>query len=120
MSTRDVIDDRKRVSRSWLRGHDDCGSWYSDVTKWLFSEGQLIGCKLGGQDWFAQDKEYGNSSHSRNCNAFCSNDDGFDTTSLELSYMFAKELHRVTGAYIDAVETDDELYKLIYSTKGGA
>ena len=109
------------------------GQKYPDTTRWLFSEGKLVGCAYGHQDWWASDhdcgdpkcgKEYGNSAHSRNCNAFCSNDDGFSVTSLQLSLMFAKELHQVTGAYIDAVETDHKLYELIHTprnrTKGGA
>ena len=119
------------VHREWEFKYS--GQKYCDTTRWLFSEGKLVGCAYGCQDWFASDydcgddkcgKEYGNSAHSRNCNAFCSNDDGFSVTSLQLSLMFAKELHRITGAYIDAVETDHELYELIHTprnrTKGGA
>ena len=119
------------VHREWEFKYS--GQKYCDTTRWLFSEGKLVGCAYGHQDWFASDydcgdpkcgKEYGNSAHSRNCNAFCSNDDGFSVTSLQLSLMFAKELHRITGAYIDAVETDHKLYELIHTprnrTKGGA
>ena len=119
------------VHREWEFKYS--GQKYCDTTRWLFSEGKLVGCAYGCQDWFASDydcgddkcgKEYGNSAHSRNCNAFCSNDDGFSVTSLQLSLMFAKELHRITGAYIDAVETDHKLYELIHTprnrTKGGA
>ena len=120
-----------RPHREWEFKYS--GQKYPDTTRWLFSEGKLVGCAYGHQDWWASDhdcgdpkcgKEYGNSAHSRNCNAFCSNDDGFEVTSLQLSLMFAKELHRITGAYIDDVETDHELYELIHTprnrTKGGA
>ena len=120
-----------RPHREWEFKYS--GQKYPDTTRWLFSEGKLVGCAYGHQDWWASDhdcgddkcgKEYGNSAHSRNCNAFCSNDDGFEVTSLQLSLMFAKELHQVTGAYIDAVETDRKLYELIHTprnrTKGGA
>ena len=130
MST-DIGDKRVEVYREWEYKHTHSGNKYGDVTRWLFSQGKLVGCKYGHQDWWASDhdcgnpecgREWGGSVHSRNVNAFCSNDDGFDVTSLQLSLMFAKELHRITGAYIDAVETDAKLYELIHdhSTKGGA
>jgi len=126
-----IGDKRVDVRREWEYKHTHSGNTYGDITRWLFSQGKLVGCAYGHQDWWASDhdcgnpecgKEWGGSVHSRNVNAFCSNDDGFSVTSLQLSLMFAKELHRITGAYIDAVETDEKLYELIHdhSTKGGA
>ena len=101
----DVV--RRWEVKGWGYGGDD--------SRWLFSEGQLIGCAFGHQDWWARDhncgdpncgKSYGSSAHTRNINEFCSNDDGFNITSLELSYMFATELQRVSTAYLDAVSKD--------------
>ena len=108
----DVDDgERRDVVRKWQFAYS--GQKYGDTSRWLFSEGKLVGCAYGIQDWFANDydcgdpkcgKEWGNNAHQRNMNEFCSNDDGFDVTSQELSLMFAKELHRVTTAYISDVQ----------------
>ena len=97
------------ISRRW-----EAKSWGlgGDTSLWLFSKGQLIACKFNHQDWWARDyncgdpecgKEWSGSVHSRNVNAFCSNDDGFNITMLELSYMFATELQRISTVYLNAV-----------------
>jgi len=119
---RDVI--RRWEVKSWGYG--------GDTSLWLFSQGQLIACKFRHQDWYARDyncgnpecgREWGGSVHSRNVNAFCSNDDGFNITTLELSYMYAAELQRVSTAYLDAVSkaTGQDTMKVIihHDTKDG-
>ena len=104
-----VKGNHRDISRRW-----EAKSWGlgGDTSLWLFSQGQLIACKFNHQDWYARDyncgdpecgKKWGNSVHSRNCNAFCSNDDGFNITTLELSYMFATELQRISTVYLNAV-----------------
>ena len=103
----------RNVQRNWDMLPKYPSQKYGDSSRWLFSEGKLVGCAYGIQDWFANDhdcgdpecgKEWGGSAHSRNCNAFCSNDDAFSVTSLQLSLMFAKELHRISTRYISDVQ----------------
>ena len=124
-----VENNRIDVHRRW-----EAKSWGlgGDTSLWLFSQGKLIACKFGHQDWYARDyncgnpecgKEWGGSVHGRNVNAFCSNDDGFNITMLELSYMYATELQRVSTAYLDAVtkDTGQDTMKVIihHDTKVG-
>ena len=124
-----VENSRIDVHRRW-----DVKSWGlgGDTSLWLFSQGKLIACKFRHQDWYARDyncgnpecgREWGGSVHSRNVNAFCSNDDGFNITMLELSYMYATELQRVSTAYLDAVtkDTGQDTMKVIihHDTKVG-
>ena len=124
-----AVNNRRDVHRRW-----GVTSWGEggDASLWLFSQGKLIACKIRHQDWYARDyncgnpecgREWGNSVHSRNVNAFCSNDDGFHITTLELSYMYATELQRVSTAYLDAVTaaTGQDTMKVIihHDTKDG-
>ena len=117
-----AIDPRKDVGRRWALLPKYPNQRYGDTSRWLFSEGHLAGCAYGHQDWFANDydcgdpecgKKWSNSAHQRNMNEFCSNDDGFSVTSLELSVMFAKELRRVITAYIDACDAEEARKEIV-------